>query len=1084
MKKVSKKYIFILIFFFLSSQFTFLFPSQTYAQSIEQLPIPGTLLRISPQFQPANVFGITLYPNDPLRFDFILDKGEENLPNDALKQDGLRMIKYFMASLTVPEDELWVNLSPYEKDRIIPEALSYTEMGQDMLIQDYLLKQLTSSLIYPEEEFGQEFWDRVYKRALEEYGTTNIPVNTFNKVWIVPREAIVYENWPSAFVASSHLSVMLEEDYLTLKSNINNRDLGTDRLQQKDVKRLNDLTSNIVREILIPEIEKEVNQGKSFARLRQIYNAMVLAMWYKRKLKQSLLGQIYADQSKIKGIDLEDKNIKEKLFNKYLEAFQTGVFNYIREDYDEVSQKVIPRKYFSGGLIKPEKITIINDMAELPVNNTLSSAIASGNIAKITVRGYELGPEADVVRARSSPIIDDRFVQQGIATLVSQAEQRGFSNERRIFYQTNFLNGWIFPYNDTAADSLLASFIRETDEKYKQGERVSLVGRVSDQTVDQSLGRFVDELRNTQAARNGKVLFNWDDEQNTFKTHVTFLNDRSVLELGPDRDALIAQRAQNSPPVRLNFAVPFISPIDGQVNIYGFDDSNRILEFRDFKGVPLVHFKVATVKEPLSTEALEGQESEMDEWVRVVREFQEIQFGSATIGEVFLLEHDNNELRDANIISRFNLEGKVQVAQDLSSEAADLSSSAVTGNFQDKDIVKVKLVELLNWLAEREEPGDNFNFVFVMGSKYYPPIQRAAEIWQQNKVKIIVAGGIGRETATLRQLKERFGLSAEAEGEINRILDRLMEIRQNQGEEEMWKEINRKFHIFSGRDREKIRLRAARQLEEAQLDWIRFLGPYLSEQEKQSIESGQITTEEVVINRLLDEESRYDILIPEGIVYYANLLADGVAESDILVDAQSTTGPENIIYGAQVMQEAGFSPRNGILIQDSYMQRRAKATFLKQFPRYFSDWAEDNEIASYAPYLYTRESLEEMTSDVFNLNLSLALAEIEKLPLYYENGSIERVDVPTQVMAVYDTLQSIIAEEVDTMDGDNVSSAVGGINLDPRFLDLQIKRDGMGIPLPVTRQPIYNIQIEGILPVIINIAPVDLPFLLGAGHSV
>jgi len=50
------------------------------------------------------------------------------------------------------------------------------------------------------------------------------------------------------------------------------------------------LTTKIIREIIIPELEREVNEGKHFAQLRQIYNSLILAMWYKRRLKESLLG--------------------------------------------------------------------------------------------------------------------------------------------------------------------------------------------------------------------------------------------------------------------------------------------------------------------------------------------------------------------------------------------------------------------------------------------------------------------------------------------------------------------------------------------------------------------------------------------------------------------------------------------------------------------------------------------------------------------------------------------------------------------------------------------------------------------------
>ena len=56
----------------------------------------------------------------------------------------------------------------------------------------------------------------------------------------------------------------------------------------------------------------------------------------------------------------------------------------------------------------------------------------------------------------------------------------------------------------------------------------------------------------------------------------------------------------------------------------------------------------------------------------------------------------------------------------------------------------------------------------------------------------------------------------------------------------------------------------------------------------------------------------------------------------------------------------------------------------------------------------------------------------------------------------------------------------GGIDLNPALLDLQIKRDGNGIPLPLPMQPIQDMHIEGFLPVIINVTPiVNLPLLLG-----
>jgi len=322
-------------------------PKRSYAQSTLNLPAVGTMVSLSPSYVPAMIRGVIVHPENPFQFDFILDSGDSSLEGEDLKEESTKLIRYFLASLTMPEDDLWVNLSPYEKDRIIPDLFGQTEMGRDLLAQDYLLKQLTSSLMYPEDELGEKFWDEVYAKAYKQYGTMDIPINTFNKVWIVPEKALVYENGDRAFVVESHLKVMLEEDYLATKEN--SEQIGMNELEEDDIDKVGNLSSEIIKEIILPEIEKEVNQGQNFAQLRQIYSSFILASWYKKNLKNSLLNRKYSNQKKIAGIETEDKDVKTKIYNQYLEAFRKGVYNYIREEYDPNKNDIVPRKYFSGG---------------------------------------------------------------------------------------------------------------------------------------------------------------------------------------------------------------------------------------------------------------------------------------------------------------------------------------------------------------------------------------------------------------------------------------------------------------------------------------------------------------------------------------------------------------------------------------------------------------------------------------------------------------------------------------------------------------------------------------------------------------
>jgi len=440
-------------------------PRFVYAQSILSLPAPGTMIALSPKFTPILVRGITIDPKNSLKLSFIVDSGNEKLSDNEFKTEADRLIKYFFACLTVPEKDMWVNLSPMEKGRIIPNEFGITEAGRDLLAQDYILKQLTASLIYPEDDLGKKFWDRIYKEAYKQYGTTNIPVNTFNKVWIIPDKALVVESGNTAFLAQSHLKVMLEEDYMGLNQNLNNKDIGTDTLNKEDVEKVSNVSSKIIKELILPAIEKEVNEGKNFSNLRQIAQSMILATWYKKNLKESLLGKVYIDQNKVKGIDLEDKTQKEQIYQQYLQAIQKGVYNYIKEDFDPNTQETLQRKYFAGGFTAGEMSAALTTMtaqrafdAGIAVN---AEAVGKEGLLSVTTLSYEFPTDAAMSAIKDEGRkIQDQVAMPADAATVGENEmltRRDFLKMAGVAGAT-FLGGylglWYFLDDSGAANKL------------------------------------------------------------------------------------------------------------------------------------------------------------------------------------------------------------------------------------------------------------------------------------------------------------------------------------------------------------------------------------------------------------------------------------------------------------------------------------------------------------------------------------------------------------------------------------------------------------------------------------------------------
>ncbi|MBF0490509.1 MAG: hypothetical protein HQL15_07815 [Candidatus Omnitrophica bacterium] len=148
---------------------------------------------------------------------------------------------------------------------------------------------------------------------------------------------------------------------------------------------VNALGSQIIRQTILPALEREVNEGKNFAMLRQVYSGMILATWYKRALKESLLGKIYANRSKVKGVDQQDSKTNEAIYQQYLKAYKKGVYNYIKEDIDKNTNQPIPRKYFSGGAVNDYAMILQTTKDGIQGDEAMSAGIESGLDKAMTI---------------------------------------------------------------------------------------------------------------------------------------------------------------------------------------------------------------------------------------------------------------------------------------------------------------------------------------------------------------------------------------------------------------------------------------------------------------------------------------------------------------------------------------------------------------------------------------------------------------------------------------------------------------------------------------------------------------------------
>ncbi|MBI4982789.1 MAG: hypothetical protein HZC15_06635, partial [Candidatus Omnitrophica bacterium] len=212
----------------------------------------------------------------------------------------------------------------------------------------------------PQTKEGKEYWNKLYKKAEELFGTDQITIPTLTRPWIVPGEIIVRETGDSAFIYKSTLKVMLEQDHL--------KDSTAYNFKDPRMKELNEYSSQLIRELIIPKLTKEINTAKRYVALRQVFYSLILARWFKARFagQKGLYSSLINSQN-LSGLTSKENWSKDAYFKEYQKSFKQGEYN-IQEPVHTPSGQVI-RSYFSGG----------EDFTQIGLNGfgTVGSAVIS-----------------------------------------------------------------------------------------------------------------------------------------------------------------------------------------------------------------------------------------------------------------------------------------------------------------------------------------------------------------------------------------------------------------------------------------------------------------------------------------------------------------------------------------------------------------------------------------------------------------------------------------------------------------------------------------------------------------------------------
>jgi hypothetical protein len=286
---------------------------------------------------------------------FGVEAGKEIDPEPSVEvQTAInKAVEYFFIGLALSDDKFWVDLNPTALTQVMDNDLAATGMGRVLLAADLRLKKDACELTNPSRsKLGRMYWDRLYAKA-DALGSDQLPV--FNRVWIRPGEVQLVRTGNRITIAKSRLQVCFEDEFFMPAATHTNA----------KAKQLREYAGQLMRDLIIPELNTRVNESPYYADLRQVFNALILARKYKENADSVVLrdldaGAVLIDAEKSPPLD------KDNIYRAYIDSLKKGEYNF-RENVSgrlNMYMEVVTRQYMSGGIDLKKIRSVLVDMPD------------------------------------------------------------------------------------------------------------------------------------------------------------------------------------------------------------------------------------------------------------------------------------------------------------------------------------------------------------------------------------------------------------------------------------------------------------------------------------------------------------------------------------------------------------------------------------------------------------------------------------------------------------------------------------------------------------------------------------------------
>ena len=294
-----------------------------------------------------NSIAVSIDQDKGVNFDLILKSQKAKGVNPVIDPINATLLgaTAFMTGLIVPNYRFWVNLNPWEADRIIDEPLRQSEVGRVMLEADLQMKRDFGNYVNPcANETIKAFWnlldkkkDELVQQCMNEFpgeirDTNNIGMKGAIRLWIVPDKVYAYTNGTQIYIINTSLTINSECDLDHANFEVYFQDIST--LSEGCQEKLNESARKYMEyfkelgdRMILPYVITDVNQCNKYENLREVYVALALAQWYKSKMNTRMdIFRDFLDSSSSEV--LKSKNVwsTKEIWERYINLFENCEF--------------------------------------------------------------------------------------------------------------------------------------------------------------------------------------------------------------------------------------------------------------------------------------------------------------------------------------------------------------------------------------------------------------------------------------------------------------------------------------------------------------------------------------------------------------------------------------------------------------------------------------------------------------------------------------------------------------------------------------------------------------------------------------